>query len=74
MERKVTFNVFKGGGHTFGTWKGDPISAKSKTEDLQQETNEEPMLPIILEDPKNPDKKKPSDEGENEDILMPPSL
>jgi len=74
MKGKITFNVFKGVGHTFGTWKGDPISAKPKADVSQtiEVNEEEPMLPIVLEDPK-PDKKKPSDD-EGPEILMPPLL
>lgn len=68
MSKELTFHVLKGG-HTFGKWYGDPIPAKQRE---VCQVNEEPMLPVILDDP-NPDKKKPVTD-ENEDILMPPTL
>ena len=79
MEKKVTFNVFKASGHTMGTWKGAPIKAKAPqptkgevyqvTEDELQ-NNEEPMLPVILDDID----KKPSTDDSGPEILMPTTL
>lgn len=33
-----------------GTWKGAPVKGPAKKEDTDPQVNEDPMLPILLED------------------------
>lgn len=76
MKKEVTFHVLKGG-HSMGRWKGDPVKAKAKktvTDEEEVQTNEEePMMPVILDDPKT-DTKKPSTDDNGPEILMPTSI
>lgn len=77
MKKEVTFHVLKGG-HSMGRWKGAPVKAPAKskgevyqvTEEEVQTNEEEPMMPVILDDPKT-DTKKPSTDDNGPEILMP---
>lgn len=75
MKSEAKLQILRAGGHTMGTWRGKPVKV-TQTEAHQTIANneEEPMLPVILDDLAPDTKKKPSPEGANEDILMPPSL
>ena len=74
MKKAPQLQILKGGGHTMGTWKGAPVKAnKGKAPRTIENNEEEPMLPILLDDPA-PDTKKKATGTENEDILMPTSI
>lgn len=72
MKKEPKLQILKAGGHTMGTWKGKPIKpVQSEAHQTIENNEEEPMLPVILDEPETDTKKKPSHEGANEDILMP---
>ena len=74
MKKAPQLQILKGGGHTMGTWKGAPVKAtEGKAPRTIANNEEEPMLPILLDDPA-PDTKKKATGTENEDILMPTSI
>lgn len=83
MKKEPTFHVLKGG-HSIGTWKGDPVKAPAKskgevyqvTEEEVQTNEEEPLMPPVLTDV-TPDvagsvtAKKKTEAEDDEDKLMP---
>jgi hypothetical protein len=74
MKSEAKLQILKAGGHTYGTWKGKPIKpTQSEAHQTIENNEEEPMLPVILDDPAPDTKKKPTC-TENEDVLMPPML
>ena len=75
MKSESKLQILKAGGHTYGTWKGKAIKpAQSEAhQTIENNEEEEPMMPVLLDDPKTDTKKKPTG-TENEDVLMPPML
>ncbi len=54
-----------------GRWRGAPVkSTKTEAHQTIENNEEEPMLPVILDDPKT-DTKKPSADDNGPEILMP---
>lgn len=74
MKSEAKLQILKAGGHTYGTWKAKPIKpVQSEAHQRIENNEEEPMLPVILDDPMT-DTKKPSADDNGPEILMPTSI
>lgn len=72
MKSESKLQILKAGGHTYGTWKGKAIKpAQSEAhQTIENNEEEEPMMPVLLDDPE-PDTKKLPTGTDDEDKLLP---